>query len=551
MVLPLVIVLFGLALAGSSNSMKLPGVVTVINEQFFESETRKLFDDLEKELIEMDDQTVRGMDGRLRWALTGLGIYHFKGPETNVEISSTNDKAVFTLEMEDATVKTSFKWAASYDLWLTDIKISGSANAKLYQVDMTKSVALGISEAGKLELDARNCELDSCCSLEIDNMDISVYGGVVAWIIDQTIDWWKGEIKDLIREEACARIDDVIHSELNAALESFPSTTDIVHEDLHLNYTLLHLDTVGDCLIVGVDGSVTPLAQEVEEGSNNTVFNVTIADISNGTVTENSNVYTVTPTELSIVTSAEGSLLGVGGHTPLPVSECVAEDYDFSTRISHGTIQSLANSVFQAGLLGSYNLDKTTIQRVKMFEPGFFARGNDELMQHYLLNIDVNITGPPIASINANKSCIEMDIPTSMDLVMVHPNKSKQKKLLLKLNATFTVGVQFEVTKDTTMLEDGGEGIRVKLQGKVVSLYSTLHNTTVTKEYELELKLSSVGILLDMIRANLIQPRIYKHLENGIPTNFGDVFDIDVSHFKYFENYVEFDGTINDWTMSM
>ena len=43
----------------------------------------------------------------------------------------------------------------------------------------------GISEAGKLELDARNCELDSCCSLEIDNMDISVYGGVVAWIIDK------------------------------------------------------------------------------------------------------------------------------------------------------------------------------------------------------------------------------------------------------------------------------------------------------------------------------------------------------------------------------
>jgi len=102
--------------------------------------------------------------------------------------------------------------------------------------------------------------------------------------------------------------------------------------------------------------------------------------------------------------------------------------------------------VFQAGLLGSYNLDKTTvsdllqffslvelpefhkltvgqqeqvllmwssslphhpsqIQRVKMFEPGFFARGSDELMQHYLLNIDVNVTGPPIASINANKSC--------------------------------------------------------------------------------------------------------------------------------------------------
>ena len=45
--------------------------------------------------------------------------------------------------MEDATVKTSFSWAASYDMWFTDIKISGRANAKLYQVDMTKSVALG------------------------------------------------------------------------------------------------------------------------------------------------------------------------------------------------------------------------------------------------------------------------------------------------------------------------------------------------------------------------------------------------------------------------
>ena len=33
----LVIVLLGLALAGLSSSMKLPGVVTVINEQFFES----------------------------------------------------------------------------------------------------------------------------------------------------------------------------------------------------------------------------------------------------------------------------------------------------------------------------------------------------------------------------------------------------------------------------------------------------------------------------------------------------------------------------------
>jgi hypothetical protein len=45
--------------------------------------------------------------------------------------------------MVDAALKTSFDWAASYDLWFTDIRISGKANAKLLDLDMTKSVALG------------------------------------------------------------------------------------------------------------------------------------------------------------------------------------------------------------------------------------------------------------------------------------------------------------------------------------------------------------------------------------------------------------------------
>ena len=71
---------------------------------------------------------------------------------------------------------------------------------------------------------------------------------------------------------------------MNRALRSFPTTTHLVHEDLHLNYTLLHLDTVGDCLVVGVDGDITPAV----EGDHL---------LCNGT---------------------EGQLLGVGGHTPLP-----------------------------------------------------------------------------------------------------------------------------------------------------------------------------------------------------------------------------------------
>jgi len=518
----LLIVLLCLSLAGTGYSAKQPGVITVINEQFFESETRKLFDDLEKELLEMDGVNVRGQDGRLSWELKRLGVYHFEGPKTEVEISSRNDKAVFTLEMVDAALKTSFDWAASYDLWLTDIRISGKANAKLLDLDMTKSVALGISESGKLELDSRNCQLSSCCHLEIEDMDISVYGGVVAWIIDKTISWWEDEIIEMIRDEACSRIDDVIHSELNRALESFPATTDLVHEDLHLNYTLLHLDTVGDCLVVGVDGGVTPAPREGED---------------------------IQPCKTDVTDN--GDLLGVGGHTPLPASECVAEDYDFSTKISQSTIQSLVDSVFQAGLLGSFNLDQETIQRVKIFQPGFFARGGDPLLQHYPLSIDVNITGSPSTSINTNLSCIDMEIPTRLEVVMLHPNKRKDKKLLLTLDTVFLVGVQFQVTKEFVTEEDGEEGTRVKLQGKIIRTNSTLQNTTMNEEYELDgdLELTSVSTLLRMIRASLIQPPVYKHLENGIPTNFGDVFDIEVTRFRYFENYVEFDGTIEDWAV--
>ncbi|KAL5248349.1 hypothetical protein ACHWQZ_G017508 [Mnemiopsis leidyi] len=500
--------------------MKQPGVVTVINEQFFESETRKLFDDLEKDILEMEDGTVKGKDGRLSWKLTRVGVYEFDGPTTDVEISSNNDQAVFTLEMEDASIKTTFHWAASYDLWLTDIKISGQATAKLYEVDMTKSVALGISDSGRLELDSRDCHLDSCCSMEIGEMDISVYGGAVAWIIDKTIGWWESEIKDMIKREACSRIDDVIHSELNSALNAFPTTTNIVHEELHFNYTLLHLDVVGECLVVGIDGGVTPAPGE-----------------------ETDNL-------LCNATQSQG-LLGVGGHTPLPASDCVSESYDFRTRISHSSIQSLVESVFHAGLLGSFSLDEETIQRMKVFQPGYFSRSEDELLQHYLINAEVNITRPPSASINTELRCIDMEIPTELKLEMLHPNMSKEKKLLLVLNTTFTVGVQFQVAKDVAVDEEGRETSSIKLQGKMIRVQTAVHNTTKNPDYEVEVKPSSVGTLINLIRAQLLQPRVYKHLENGIPTNFGDVFEVEVPNIKYFENYVEFEGIIEDWAVNM
>ena len=51
---------------------------------------------------------------------------------------------------------------------------------------------------------------------------------------------------------------------------------------------------------------------------------------------------------------------------------------------------------------------------------------------------------------------------------MLHPNSSKDKKLLLVLNTTFTVGVQFEIIKEIVVDEEGEESSAVKLQGKLL-----------------------------------------------------------------------------------
>ena len=56
---------------------------------------------------------------------------------------------------------------------------------KNWLIYLMTGVLADISDSGRLELDSRDCQLDSCCSLEIGEMDISVYGGAIAWIIDQ------------------------------------------------------------------------------------------------------------------------------------------------------------------------------------------------------------------------------------------------------------------------------------------------------------------------------------------------------------------------------
>lgn len=61
-----------------------------------------------------------------------------------------------------------------------------------------------------------------------------------------------------------------------------------------------------------------------------------------------------------------------------------------------------------------------------------------------------------------------MEIPTELKLEMLHPNMSKEKKLLLVLNTTFTVGVQFQIAKDVEVDEEGRETSSIKLQGKMI-----------------------------------------------------------------------------------
>ena len=63
-----------------------------------------------------------------------------------------------------------------------------------------------------------------------------------------------------------------------------------------------------------------------------------------------------------------------------------------------------------------------------------------------------------------------MDVPTSLQLVMLHPNQSKDKKLLLTLDSVFSVGVRFKVAKEFILKEGGGEQSKVKLLGKIIAV---------------------------------------------------------------------------------
>ena len=46
-------------------------------------------------------------------------------------------------------------------------------------------------------------------------------------------------------------------------------------------------------------------------------------------------------------------------------SECVAEGYDFSTRISHNTIQSLVEAIYRAGNFTYFTIDQDQVNNIK------------------------------------------------------------------------------------------------------------------------------------------------------------------------------------------
>ena len=130
---------------------------------------------------------------------------------------------------------------------------------------------------------------------------------------------------------------------MNAQLAAVSTHSEILSNGLLLNYTLRHLETVGECLVVGMDGGIS------------------LVDA---------------PLILTPLTSS----------TPEIACE---EEYDFTTIVSKSSIQSLMDSVFPESLVFHFNQDMIRAASL-MFSPGFFARAGDHLLQHYILRIQVS-----------------------------------------------------------------------------------------------------------------------------------------------------------------
>ncbi|KAM9785825.1 bactericidal permeability-increasing protein [Neosynchiropus ocellatus] len=164
-----------------------------------------------------------GIFGNINYQLSGFQIVKCDFPEPSVEFFQPQPG--ITTSILGLSIALTGEFSANYGF----IKIGGSLQVALFNVDVTSLMDLGKDDDGHLSVSSNNC------MASIEALDVRVHGGsswITQFIIDQA-KWW---IKTKIEKSICVGVED-----LTADLECHLKTMNVslkVNENLLLEVPL-------------------------------------------------------------------------------------------------------------------------------------------------------------------------------------------------------------------------------------------------------------------------------------------------------------------------
>ncbi|XP_053705098.1 bactericidal permeability-increasing protein [Synchiropus splendidus] len=191
-----------------------------------------------------------GIFGNINYQLSGFQIIKCDFPEPKVEFSQP--LSGISTSILGLSIALTGNYKANYGF----IKIGGSMQVALFNVDVTSLVNLGKDDDGHLSVTSNNC------MASIEAMDIRVHGGS-SWITQFIINQSKGWIKTKIEKSICVGVED-----LTADLECHLKAMNVslkVNENLLLEVPLTRAPVIdASSLNLGLKGEFLSLISPQE-----------------------------------------------------------------------------------------------------------------------------------------------------------------------------------------------------------------------------------------------------------------------------------------------
>ncbi|TKR64707.1 hypothetical protein L596_025197 [Steinernema carpocapsae] len=160
--------------------------------------------------------------------VTDLKIPKFVSPKFDFKLAPPNG---LTWRSHDGVVKVTGKWSAEYTI-VVPIFISGTVEVLASDIRSMLSASIYAKD--------RHPQLDvGECNAEVKNMDISIGGGVIPWIVNLFRGPLSTTIKRVIRDQFCVTTRTVLLKEANDALLSLPTHFSL-GKGLFMDYGLIN-----------------------------------------------------------------------------------------------------------------------------------------------------------------------------------------------------------------------------------------------------------------------------------------------------------------------